>query len=81
MVLPVKHDRGLSDHESQVQLSVDLAEAVVRSSTEHQVVLGALLLSVAAVVSLGVEVARVVVYLGVMESHESGGNQHGAYED
>lgn len=77
-MLPVKHHRSLSDHESQVKLGVDLAETVVRSSTENQVVLGTLFLGITTVVSLGVEVAGVVVYLGVVESHESSGDQHGA---
>lgn len=78
VVHPVKLDRSLSDHESQVELCVLLAKTVVRASTEDQVVLGALLLSITRVVTLWVEVVWVLVHIGIAQGGVSAGNQHGA---
>ena len=77
VVLPVHLDGGLSKEQSQVELSVNLAKAVVRTSAKNEVVLGARLLSIACVVTLGVEVVGVLVNFGIVESEVGSGNDHG----
>lgn len=81
MVSPVELDRSLADKEGKVELSVDLAEAVVRAGAKNEVVLGALLLGVTNVVTVGVELVGVLVHIRVVEGHVGGGNQHGALGD
>lgn len=80
-MLPVEEKRGLADEKGEVELSILLTEAVVRTDTENEIVLGTLGLGVTRVVTLGVKVVRVGVDLGVAESHVGGGNNHGALGD
>lgn len=53
----------------------------MRSSTKHKVVLGALFLGIARVVSLRVKSVGILVYIRVVQSHIRSGNQHGALGD
>lgn len=77
-MLPVKLNGRLSEEQGEVELGVHLAEAVVRTSAEDEVVLGTLLLRVARVVAVGVELVGPVVDLGVVEGHVGRGDQHAA---
>ena len=81
MVLPVEEKRSLSDEKGKVELSILLTEAVVRTDTENEIVLGTLGLGITGVVTLGVKVVGVGVDFGVAESHVGGGNDHGALGD
>jgi hypothetical protein len=76
VVLPVQEHRSLADHGDEVHRSVGLAEAVVRTSTEHEPVLD-LLLSVTSDPSLRIEGVRVGVGLRIVESKVGRGNDHG----
>ncbi len=69
----------LAEEESQVELRVDLAKAVVRAGAEYQIVLGSLDLCVSRVVSLWVEVVGILVHVRVVKSHVCRGDQHGAF--
>lgn len=80
-MLPVEHHRGLSDHESKVELSIVLTNAVVRSGAENQVVLGSLFLSISNIVSVGIEFLGVIIDIGVMEGEVGRRNEHGACEN
>lgn len=73
---PIELHRGLSDHEGKVELGVHLAEAVVRTSTENKVVLGALFLSIANVITVRIELVGVLIHIGIVQGEVCGGNQH-----
>lgn len=76
MMDPVELHGGLSDHESEIALCVDLSEAVVRAGSEDEEVLSSFLLGVTGVVALGVVFIGVVVDFWIAESWVDGWDDH-----
>jgi hypothetical protein len=76
-VNPVKVHCRLSDHKSEVELSIDLTKTVMRAGTEDKEVLGSLDFSITGVVSLWVKIIWVGEDLRVTEGGVGGRNDHG----
>src|SRR4051794_15439524 len=75
-MLPVQLQRRHSYEESQVQLCISLADTVVRTGAENEVVLCALLFRIARVVSLGVELVGILIHFGVAEGQVRAWDDH-----
>ena len=72
--------RRFSDHESQVILRIDLAQAVMGSGSEDQEVLRSFLLRIACSISIGIIILRVRIDFGIAQSRVNRGNDHGTWD-